>query len=159
MSIGQDVSTHKRKSNNGDSISGMIYHKNDREETRSKLFEELSATKQEGHNEVINTDSTEVKSKYMGSTPARNSHSLENKSNDGNKIFTFNNKLNSFSKESTDLLDWKIEDAAFEDMYKSANQSENDSPRVKSLSYALFKTDENIICLLKLKWFTWCISS
>ena len=122
MSIGQNVSTHERKGNNRDTISNMIHPSYFEEEANEKNFEELYAT--ESEDKSTNIDRSEVKSKYLGSTQPTNLRSSENKNN-GNKIFTFNIKLNSFSKESTDLLDWNIRDAAFKVKFMPVTINQN----------------------------------
>jgi len=103
MSIGQNVSTHERKGNNRDTVSNMIYPSYFEEEANEKNFEELYAT--ESEDKITNIDRSEIKSKNLGTTKPKNPRSSGNKSNNGSKIFTFNIKSNSFSKESTDLLD------------------------------------------------------
>ena len=105
MSIGQNVTSSKKKSEHGTLILNILHHENLIEGNNHQALEEILTKQLEDSEEITGLNNFELLSKTLGPTKAGNQNSITEKSNIGNKIITFNLKLNSFSKESTDLLD------------------------------------------------------
>ena len=105
MSIGQNVASSKKKSEHGTLILNILHHANFNEENKNQGLEEILIKNLENSGEVTELNSFELLSKRFGPTKDGHQNSITEKSNIGNKIITFNLKLNSFSKESTALLD------------------------------------------------------
>ena len=104
-SISQNVASSKKKSEHGTLILNILHHEKFIEGNKNQGLAEILTKKLEDSEEITGLNSFELLSKSLGPTKASNQNSITEKSNIGNKIITFNLKLNSFSKESTDLLD------------------------------------------------------
>lgn len=105
MSIGQNVASSKKKSEHGTLILNILHHANFNEENKNQGLEEILTKKLDDSEEITGLNSYELLSKTLGPKKDKNRNSITEESSIGNKIITFNLKLNSFSKESTDLLD------------------------------------------------------
>ena len=105
MSIGQNVASSTKKSEHGTLILNILHDENFIEGNKNQGLEEILTKKFEDTEEITGLNSYELLSKTLGPTKDSNQNLITEKSIIGNKIITFNLKLNSFSKESTDLLD------------------------------------------------------
>ena len=105
MSIGQNVAPSKRKSKDTDQMSNIPYHSEFRKENKNQVFHEFHTTKKEDRNEIEEMMFLEELSKHLRFGHQNHQESTKTDPNSDNNIISFNLKLNSFSKESTDILD------------------------------------------------------
>ena len=105
MSIGQNVAPSKRKSKDTDQMSSIPYNNEFRKENKNQVFHEFHTTRKEERNEIGETMILEELLKHLRFGHQNNQESTETDPNSDNNILSFNLKLNSFSKESTDILD------------------------------------------------------
>ena len=105
MSIGQNVAPSKRKSKDTDQIFDIPYYTEFRKENQNQVFHEFDSTKQKDRNEIREILFLEELSKHLRLGHPSHQELTKTDSNSDNKIISFNLKLNSFSKESTDILD------------------------------------------------------